>query len=165
MESESKGLVKIGAAILAGAAMIGGSYLVITPTPTAAPTTWSTSFEFNPSPSTNIDHYNVYYGSLRENRTNFANIGNNLSFTLVTSYRDVHAVVTAVDTGGNESEPSNPAGVIRGGVQDRVIAQTTLDLTNWTDLPDVVAVITNYNEQQLFYKLRIERTNKTMVYP
>ena len=159
MYMELKGLTKTVGIIAAASAAVVGIYV----SQPAAPVMHSTTFAFDASPSPEVVGYKVYFGGATNTLTNSQVIGSNLVFTLQTTYKDVHAQVVAFDTNGVESIPSNPAGIYRRGTTDKVIAQISTNLTQWQDAFFVTEISNIY--QQQFYKLRIERTNNTTVYP
>ena len=131
-----------------------------------APQGQSVTLKWDASQSTNVAGYYIYYGQDRGSYPTRVDVGNTTSATLNGLPKDpVWFAATAYNIEGEESAFSNDAAVIGVQTEDVVYAQTNRDLVagQWSDSFKVLA--TTNSAPDNFYRLRVERTVKRIVYP
>jgi hypothetical protein len=79
---------------------------------------YSVTLAWEPSPSTNVTGYDVYYGTVSGNYTNSILVGNVMTNTVsgLSSGHTYYFAITAVEANGQESPFSNQISVAPGGL-------------------------------------------------
>lgn len=122
-----------------------------------------TTFVFDASPDASVTGYKLHWGSDTNSLNQVVDVGLNRTNTIEHASYPIAATATAYNADGDESVPSNMAGVL--GTQTIVTGYDQRSDSPDGPFTDAGAVFTRTNPPTTFHRLRIESRNELVTYP
>lgn len=122
-----------------------------------------TTFAFDASPDASVTGYKLHWGADTNNLGNIVDVGLSRTNTIEHASYPIAATCTAYNDAGDESVPSNMAGVL--GTQTIVTGYDQRSGSPDGPFTDAGQVFTRTNPPTTFHRLRIESRTELVTYP